>query len=105
MRLPGRGPVVALGVALVLGAVLSPLASSLPDGLEWALERLGAQLAEQRPPGNFAAPIAEYSLPGVRSSYLGGALAGLVGVLIVFGAGYWVASLLASKRRAGGGKP
>ena len=102
MKLPNRAILIALAVALVLGALLSPLASSLPDGLEWALGRLGVESADDAPGGSLAAPMAEYAVPGVRSAYLGKALAGLVGVLVVFGVGYGVACALRRKTRASG---
>jgi len=100
MKPPSRNLLIALVAALVLGAALSPLASSLPDGLEWALGRLGVEPAEDAPGGNLAAPMAEYAVPGVRSPYLRRALAGLVGVLVVFCVGYGAARALRGVTRA-----
>lgn len=99
MKAPSRNLFIALAAALVLGAALSPLASSLPDGLEWTLARLGVEPAEDAAGGKPAAPMADYAVPGVRSPYLGRALAGLVGVLVVFCAGYGVARSLRGTTR------
>lgn len=79
------------GLAAVLVAlVLSPFASSYPDGLEWVAAQLGF-LHESGPV--FVAPLAEYSVPGVLPAALSTGLSGLAGVLVVFALG-WTVSLV-----------
>jgi cobalt/nickel transport system permease protein len=73
---------VPLAAAVVIALVLSPFASGSPDGLEWAAAKLGF-LRESAPA--FSAPLAGYSLPGISSDALSTGLAGLFGVLAVFG--------------------
>jgi len=80
-----------LAIALAL-AVASPLASSHPDGLEWVAEEQGFIGAAQANPYNI---IPDYVLPGVPDEALATILAGIVGVIIVFG----VALLIAYTRR------
>ncbi|NPV74986.1 MAG: cobalamin biosynthesis protein CbiM [Anaerolineae bacterium] len=70
---------IVISVAL---AVLSPLASSHPDGLEWVAEQQGFIEAARSPMYNL---IPDYLLPGVESEALATILAGLIGVVIVLG--------------------
>ncbi len=77
------GVVWGLGLLLAaLLAVLSPLASADPDGLERVAEQLGfsAQAAEPA-----LQVIPDYLIPGINNEALATILAGLAGVLIVFG--------------------
>ncbi len=73
--------VAGLVIAIAL-AVLSPLASQHPDGLEWVAEQKGF-LDVARPP--VYAIIPDYVLPGVPNEALATILAGIIGLLIVFG--------------------
>ena len=81
--------------AVLIALVLSPFASSSPDGLEWVAEKLGF-LRESAP--LFAAPFAGYSLPGMLSEGLSTGLAGLVGVLAVLAFGGAMAFVWKSPR-------
>ncbi|MEJ5241726.1 MAG: energy-coupling factor ABC transporter permease [Anaerolineales bacterium] len=69
-----------LGLAVLL-SVLSPLASSHPDGLEWVAEQYGF-LQNALPP--LYTLIPDYLVPGVRDERLATILAGILGVIIVF---------------------
>ena len=80
-----------LAIAILL-AVASPLASSHPDGLEWVAEQQGFIDTAQAPTYEI---IPDYVLPGVSDEALATILAGIVGVVIVFG----VALLIAYTRR------
>jgi len=85
-----------IAIALVV-ALLSPLASSDPDGLERVAEdKEFIERAED--PGYEILP--DYSIPGVDNEAVSTILAGIAGVLIVagltFGAGW-----LLRRRRAG----
>ncbi len=72
---------VWIGVALAaaLAAFASPLASSLPDGLQRVAVDLGfARRAVPR-----GAPAADYEAPGLERTALGTAVSGVSGVLAV----------------------
>ena len=86
----------ALLLALLL-AVLSPLASSSPDGLEKVAEDKGFMAGALEPIFNI---IPDYVVPGVASETLATILAGVIGILILFGVGYGLARLLKAKNEA-----
>jgi cobalt/nickel transport system permease protein len=68
-------------IALLL-AVLSPLASSHPDGLEWVAEENGfIELAQS----SFYNLMPDYEMPGINNPAIATIVAGVVGVFIVFG--------------------
>lgn len=81
-------------IALVL-AVLSPLASSHPDGLEWVAEQAGFINAAAEPSYTI---IPDYILPGISNEATATILAGIVGVAIVVGV---VLLMTISRRRQG----
>jgi cobalt/nickel transport protein len=85
-----------LFLALALALILSPFASSWPDGLEWVAGGLGF-LSKGEGAAVMSSPIADYAFPGISNPKLATALAGLVGTVIMFVLGYGVAYLL--KRR------
>ena len=70
-----------LAIALAL-AVLSPLASANPDGLEWVAEQNGFLARAQEPVYNI---IPDYVMPGIPNEALATIIAGVAGLLIVFG--------------------
>ncbi|WP_273430055.1 energy-coupling factor ABC transporter permease [Chitinibacter tainanensis] len=83
LRARPRAPVALPALAAVLIAtLLSPYASSYPDGLEWVLSRYGA-LHESAP--LLVTPFADYSVAGLAEGALATGLAGLAGVLLVAG--------------------
>jgi len=73
-------------VGLVLALLLSPLASSAPDGLEKvaAEERFDGTVRDHDLAGS---PLADYGVSGVDNGRLSTGLAGVIGVLLTFGAG------------------
>jgi cobalt/nickel transport system permease protein len=79
--------VFGLGIALAL-AVLSPLASARPDGLEWVAGQKGFLLAARAP---FYKIIPDYVFPGVNNKALATIIAGILGTLLVFGVALGVA--------------
>ncbi len=85
---------VGLGLALVV-AVLSPLASGHPDGLERVAEDSGFIGTAQDSPIQV---IADYVFPGVRNEALATILAGVVGTLVVFALMVGVAQLMVRRR-------
>jgi hypothetical protein len=86
---------IGLALALLL-AILSPLASSAPDGLERVAENQGFIEAAKGGPYNL---IADYLFPGIHNEAAAKILAGLVGTAIIFGITYGVARLLRWRRR------
>jgi cobalt/nickel transport system permease protein len=73
---PAAAAVGVLGLAVVVAALISPFASSLPDGLEHAAETLGFA---DRATAPWAAPFPDYVLPLVNSAGVATAAAGIVG--------------------------
>ncbi len=81
--------VVGLLIAIGL-AILSPLASAYPDGLEWVAEQHGFLEAARGP---LYTIIPDYVFPGISNEALATIIAGIFGALLVFfvalGVGYW----------------
>ncbi len=77
----GRWPLIGLAIALVV-ALLSPLASTSPDGLERVAEDLGFIDRAVEP---LYQVIPDYLFPGVPHPVLATILAGVVGTLLMFG--------------------
>ena len=75
---------IGLGIALLLALLLSPFASSSPDGLEKVAETKG--FAEKGEGGSFweHAPFKDYILPGIKNEKISKGIAGLTGTLAVF---------------------
>ncbi|OGN95898.1 MAG: hypothetical protein A2Y89_03660 [Chloroflexi bacterium RBG_13_51_18] len=81
----------------VLLAVLSPLASSSPDGLERVAEDKG--FIEKADSAPFQV-IADYVFPGIENEALATILAGIIGTAVIFGVVYGLAWLIRSRRSA-----
>ena len=81
--------IFGMGIALFL-AILSPLASSHPDGLEWVAEQKGFLDVAQGPLYEI---IPDYVFPGISNEAVATILAGIIGSLLVFGVAYGVARL------------
>ncbi len=85
-----------IALLLCLGvATLSPLASSSPDGLERVAEDQGFLDLGQEPPFQV---IADYAFPGIENEQFATILAGWTGTLLLFGAGFGIASAVRSRR-------
>ena len=92
-RPTGGRAIVAGGLVLAVGlAVLSPIASSNPDGLEWVAEQQNFLGQAQGPQFNI---FRDYAFPGISSPALATIVAGVLGTLVVFG----VALAVAHSRR------
>ena len=89
-----RAIYIGLGIALLL-AILSPLASSSPDGLERVAEDHGFIGTAAEAPFQI---IPDYVLPWVDNEALGTIGAGIVGTLITFVAVSFVARILARRQ-------
>ena len=85
-----------LVLAIILALVISPFASSSPDGLERIAEDKGFLDKAQDTWPN--APLPDYTVPGVINEGLSTGLAGVIGVVAVFGVGLGVAFILRNKK-------
>ncbi|MHB0858179.1 MAG: PDGLE domain-containing protein [Anaerolineae bacterium] len=88
--------IVGLALALLV-AVLSPLASSHPDGLERVAEDQGFGGAALDP---WYEVIPDYVFPGVADERLATILAGVVGVVVLFVVMWGVGRLMARRQSA-----
>jgi hypothetical protein len=84
----------ALLLAFVL-AILSPLASLWSDGLERVAEDKGFTDKALEAPYEIAP---DYVMPGVPNDALSKILAGILGVVLMFGLGYGLAKLLSIRK-------
>jgi cobalt/nickel transport system permease protein len=87
-----------LVIAVAL-AILSPLASAHPDGLEWVAEESGFLGLAREPLYEI---IPDYVVPGISNESLATILAGVVGALIVLAAVAGVAYARADRSRRSG---
>jgi len=85
--------ILGLGIATLL-AVLSPLASAHPDGLEWVAVQKGFLETARTPLYKI---IPDYVFPGISNTTLATIIAGILGTLIVFGVALGVAFLRRKK--------
>lgn len=85
-----------VAIAIVL-ALLSPLASPHPDGLERVAENLGFIERAQEP---LYEVIPDYVFPGIPNEAVATVVAGVVGTLIVFGIAVGLAALFRRPRTA-----
>ena len=81
--------IAGLLVGLALALLVSPFASTAPDGLETVAEEEGFAGAadDHRLAGS---PLADYGVEGVEDEQLSTAASGAVGVLLTFGIGIGV---------------
>ena len=114
MRRPGFRWFLPVGLllSLLLAGVVSSFASSSPDGLD-AVSRQGCEYSDERITGGdciardsedheVGGPLADYRIAGVDNPYLSTGLAGVIGVLLVFGAG---SLMFRIARRNGAARP
>ena len=75
---------VGFGIALLLALLLSPFASTSPDGLEKIAETKG--FSEKGESWKFwkHAPLSDYTLPWIKNEKVSTALSGLIGTLAIF---------------------
>lgn len=88
-----------LGVALAIAVFLSPLASELPDGLEFVGQRIGF-LRGEAAPSPLPVPMPDYQLPlpGITHVKAATAAAGVVGTLAVFAVSWWLGRAFAGSQ-------
>ncbi|MCU0650955.1 MAG: PDGLE domain-containing protein [Candidatus Omnitrophica bacterium] len=85
-----------LFAALLLAILISPFASSFPDGLERVAEDKGFSEKGGIEPA-MVSPVPDYAWPGIKSEKLATSAAGVLGTLIVFGSAYGFGALLKKK--------
>ena len=76
-----KGILIGGGVITLVLAILSPLASSHPDGLEWVAEQQGFLSVAQDSIYNL---IPDYVMPGLNNEAVATILAGIIGAVVVF---------------------
>jgi hypothetical protein len=92
-----------IGLLLALGvALLSPLASPHPDGLERVAENEGFLDQALEAPYQV---IPDYSFPGIEDGAMATIVAGLVGTALLFGVGYALAWSLRRRSARATGNP
>jgi cobalt/nickel transport system permease protein len=84
------GAAAIAAIVLVLAGIL--IASTDPDGIQ--------KLASAHVPAWLHAPLADYQIHGIESTWLRKAGAGLAGLLLIYGACVATGKLIASKRSA-----
>ena len=82
------------GITIFL-AVLIPLASSSPDGLERVVENFGVQ--ETAPIWNGL--MSEYTIAAIANPYISTLLAGILGTLIVLVSTYLLGMVIGTKKK------
>lgn len=92
-----RKALVGLGALAFVAAGLSFVASSSPDGLEYAYEHVGGALADVTLLGS---PMPDYLMPGIGNETLAGILAGIVGVIVTGVLAYTLLTALRARRAA-----
>jgi cobalt/nickel transport system permease protein len=89
------GGVLVYGLLLALGVTIfiAPFASAWPDGLDKVASVLGFEQksVSQQIAGS---PLPEYTVPGIGSATTATAIAGVVGVIVVFGLSFVLARIL-----------
>jgi cobalt/nickel transport system permease protein len=84
-----------LAIALLLAILLSPFASSLPDGLEKSLERLGIDTHRAEP--LLPSPMPDYVPRGLENVRWAGSIAGGIGTIVAFAVAYLISRGLSSR--------
>jgi cobalt/nickel transport protein len=75
---------IGLGVSLLIAILLSPLASSSPDGLEKVAEMKGfSEKGEGSKVWKYA-PFSQYTIPWIKNEKVSTALSGLIGTVAIF---------------------
>jgi hypothetical protein len=88
--------ITGLVVAFLL-ALLSPIASKFPDGLERVAEDHG--FIEKAAEAPFQV-IPDYTFPGIENEAIATIIAGVLGTILVTGLGFGLAYILKSKHEA-----
>ena len=85
---------VGLGISLLTALLISPFASSSPDGLETVAEVHGFKGKSEGWSLRKYAPLADYVVPRVRNKKVSTALSGLLGTVSIFSIAFGLGKLL-----------
>ena len=89
--------IIGLVIAIII-AVLAPfLASSNPDGLESAAEKIMNSGVEEG--GAYESPMPDYIIPSLGEEPVSGSIAIVIGVIIVFIIAYGIGYLVKNKEK------
>jgi cobalt/nickel transport protein len=88
--------IIGLIIAVIVAFFLSPLASTLPDGLEKVAHDYGF-IATGENGLMLKSPIPDYAFPRIKNEKLAVSISGFLGAVIIFGIGCTLGFLL--KRR------
>ena len=83
-------------IVFILAVFLSPLSSSLPDGLEYVAEKLG--FVEKISPPVLNSPVPDYNFAFIKNQYISKAFAGAIGVIIILLSGWGIERLMRRKK-------
>ena len=87
-----------LGISLLMALILSPFASSSPDGLEKVAQTKGfSHRGEQWSLWNHA-PLRDYAIPWIKNEKISTAFSGLLGTLAIFLTSLGIGNLLKNRR-------
>ena len=90
--------ITGLIIALIVAFFLSPLASTLPDGLEKVAHDYGF-IAKGEKGLILKSFIPDYAFPGIKNEKLAVSISGFLGTMIIFVAGFTLAFFLKKKRK------
>lgn len=92
------GPILVGGSILTIAlAILSPLASAHPDGLEWVAEEHGFISAAR---DSVYQIIPDYVLPGIQNEGMATIIAGIIGSILVFFVAFFTAKARKQRKSA-----
>ena len=83
-------------IIFILAVFLSPLSSSLPDGLEYVAEKLG--FVEKISPPVLNSPVKDYNFAFIKNQYISKAFAGAIGVIVILLSGWGLERLMRKKK-------
>jgi cobalt/nickel transport protein len=89
--------VIGLIIAGLVAFFLSPLASTLPDGLEKVAHDCGF-IAKGELSSILKSPIPDYAFPGLKNEKLAVSVSGFLGTVIIFVAGFSLAFFLKKRK-------
>jgi ABC-type Fe3+ transport system permease subunit len=87
--------IAGIAIAVLVVVLLSPLASSAPDGLERVAEDQGFIDQATNLVGGL---LGDYSIPGIGNETLSTILSGLLGIALVVGVLFLLGRLVARRR-------
>lgn len=88
--------IIGLVLSLLVGVILSPFASSWPDGLERVAENYGF-IQQAHETSLTPAIIPDYEMPGLHGGW-STAAAGFLGTSVMYFAGFGMAKVLSKKK-------